>query len=234
MEYSFNKVLFKKAKAKKGYSYAQLAQLLTERGQEITIDGINFWFRSAKNKPEIEKIKVLAEILEVPFNELAIIDDNIKDEILGEYSQVRFVPIVGEASCGLPITNQCQEYNKNTYISSNYWHKKLYAVRACGDSMAPEIQNGDEVICDPDEIIISGDIVHYKINGEDAIKVFFDNKELGALEFIPFNPNDVFKTKVIRKDNEDEINNLTMAKVIRINKVDFNNRLARLKIVRRA
>lgn len=232
MEYSFNKVLFKKAKEKKGYSYAKLAQMLTERGQEITVDGINFWFRSSKNKPEIEKIKVLSEILETPFNELAIINDEIKGEILGEYSQVKLVPIIGEASCGAPACSDCQIDGKSTYISSEDWNKNLYAVTACGDSMLPEIENGDEIICDPTIKVISGDVVHYKINGEDAIKVYYDNIELHAIEFIPYNPNEVFKVKSIRKDSE-EIKDVIIAKVIRINKKGFNNRSARLQIVRR-
>lgn len=232
MEYSFNKALFKKAKEKKGFSYAQIAQMLSERGQEITIDGINFWFRNNKNKPEIEKIKILAEILEVPFNELAIISDDIKSEILGGYSEVGLVPIIGEASCGIPLTNQFQETNAFAYVSSKIWNKYQYAVIACGSSMSPEIEDGDEVVCDKTANIQSGDMVHYKLNGEEAIKVFYDNKELDAIELIPYNPNSIFKVKTIKKDS-DEINNLEMVKVIRINKVHLNNRAARLRMVRR-
>ncbi|WP_169780162.1 LexA family transcriptional regulator [Campylobacter curvus] len=233
MEYSFNKVLFKKAKEKKGISYSQLAQMLTERGQEITVDGINFWFRDSKNKPEIEKIKVIAEILEVPFNELAIIDDEIKEGILGEYSEVKFVRIVGEASCGMPITSNFQDKNRYTYCSSNIWHKDLYGLIASGDSMLPDIEDRDEVICDPNAPITSGDIVHYKFLEEEAIKIFYDNKELKALEFIPYNQSDTFKTKFVRYDDEN-FNELTMAKVIRINKVSLNNRKSRLRLVGKA
>ena len=75
-------------------------------------------------------------------------------------------------------------------------------------------------------------MVHYKLNGEEAIKVFYDNKELDAIELIPYNPNSIFKVKTIKKDS-DEINNLEMVKVIRINKVHLNNRAARLRMVRR-
>lgn len=49
-------------------------------------------------------------------------------------------------------------------------------------------------------------MVRYKLNGEEAIKVFYDNKELDAIELIPYNPNSIFKIKTIKKDS-DEINN---------------------------
>lgn len=75
-------------------------------------------------------------------------------------------------------------------------------------------------------------MVRYKLNGEEAIKVFYDNKELDAIELIPYNPNSIFKVKTIKKDS-DEINNLEMVKAIRINKVHLNNIAARLRMVRR-
>ena len=75
-------------------------------------------------------------------------------------------------------------------------------------------------------------MVRYKLNGEEAIKVFYDNKELDAIELIPYNPNSIFKIKTIKKDS-DEINNLEMVKAIRINKVHLNNIAARLRMVRR-
>lgn len=75
-------------------------------------------------------------------------------------------------------------------------------------------------------------MVRYKLNGEEAIKVFYDNKELDAIELIPYNPNSIFKVKTIKKDS-DEINNLEMVKAIRINKVHLNNIATRLRMVRR-
>lgn len=75
-------------------------------------------------------------------------------------------------------------------------------------------------------------MVRYKLNGEEAIKVFYDNKELDAIELIPYNPNSIFKVKTIKKDS-DEINNLEIVKAIRINKVHLNNIATRLRMVRR-
>lgn len=47
---------------------------MTEREAPITESGIKFWFKAENNKPEIEKAKIIADILEVNLNELAIQD----------------------------------------------------------------------------------------------------------------------------------------------------------------
>ncbi|RAZ48352.1 hypothetical protein CHL14416_02135 [Campylobacter hyointestinalis subsp. lawsonii] len=51
--------------------------------------------------------------------------------------------------------------------------------------MIPKIDDCDEVICDPKADILSGDIVHYQINDESAIKVFFKDDAIGVIEFVP-------------------------------------------------
>ncbi|TWO21854.1 S24 family peptidase [Campylobacter hyointestinalis] len=66
-----------------------------------------------------------------------------------------------------------KDIENKAFCKSEIWHSDLYAVIANGDSMIPEIDDGDEVICDPKADILSGDIVHYQINDESAIKVFF-------------------------------------------------------------
>ncbi|MEE3776483.1 S24 family peptidase [Campylobacter sp. CX2-4080-23] len=230
MEYTFNKALFNAEMKKQKISREKLAELLTQKGDSITIDGINWWFRSEKNKPEIEKIKIISEILNVPFNKLALISDDIKNNILG-INNIKFVPIVGSASCGVPQLNSYQDIENKAFCKSEIWHNDLYAVIATGDSMTPEIDDGDEVICDPRADILSGDIVHYQIAGEGAIKVYFKDESVGVIEFVPFNQNSEFKTLKFRIDDENI--DIRMSKVIAINKSKMNNRLARLKAINR-
>ena len=98
MQYAFNKDFFKKTMREQKISYAKMAQMLTDRGEPITVDGINYWFRGEDNKPEIEKIKIMADILKQPFSNLATIDEEIAEEIVKGYSTVKQVPIVGTAS----------------------------------------------------------------------------------------------------------------------------------------
>lgn len=97
--------------------------------------------------------------------------------------------------------------------------------------MIPKIDDCDEVICDPRADILSGDIVHYQINDESAIKVFFKDDAIGVIEFVPFNQNGEFKTLKFRIDDDSVY--IRMCKVIAINKSKMNNRQARLKAINR-
>lgn len=230
MEYTFNKTFFNAEMKKQKISREKLAELLMEKGDNITIDGINWWFRNEKNKPEIERIKLLSEILNVPFNKLALIPDDIKNNILGS-SNIKLVPIVGSASCGIPLPNSYQDIENKAFCKSEIWHSDLYAIIANDDSMTPEIDDGDEVICDPKADILSGDIVHYQINDESAIKVYFKDENIGVIEFVPFNQNGDFKTLKFRLDDDSVY--IKMSKVIAINKSKMNNRQARLKAINR-
>lgn len=229
MEYSFNKELFQKARKKKKLSYAQIAQILTDRGQPITVDGVTYWFRSENNKPEIEKIEILAEILEEPFNKLAIIKDEIKNKIIGEYSSVKLVPVVGTASCGIPDINSLQEYEEKVPCADDFWNKNVYAVIANGDSMLPEFKEGDIIYCDPTADVLDGDFVHYQYHNETAIKFYREDKKMGMIYFVPLNPSEEFKTLRFRVDDE-ECQYLTIVKVVGHHRSLLNNRQERIRM----
>lgn len=146
---------------------------------------------------------------------------------------VNFVPISGTASCGACDINSLQDFSKKAYYNGEFFKESLYCVIANGDSMAPEIDDGDEVIIDPDVKPVTGDMVHYKIDDESAIKVLVIDEDAHILQFIPYNPNDCFKTRTIRLDDEDTMDRLSMYKVVSVNKLKFNNRAARLKMIGR-
>lgn len=146
--------------------------------------------------------------------------------------EVKFVPVVGEASCGVATTNSYQDKSRKVPYTGKEWNKEMYALIASGDSMSPEIEDGDSVICDPRASIMHCDIVHYKFMGEDAVKVFYDNTELNAVELVPYNQSDEFKVRAIRKDDE-FFNELQMVKVVGVNKSKMNNRKARLRLIGR-
>ena len=224
MQYTFNKDFFKKTMREQKISYAKMAQMLTDRGEPITVDGINYWFRGEDNKPEIEKIKIMADILKQPFSNLATIDEEIAEEIVKGYSTVKQVPIVGTASCGIPTQNAYQEADTYTSMGAKDWNKELYAVIADGDSMSPLIERGDEVICDPLSTVGSGDIIHYQLDGESAIKVYIEKGNKFYL--VPRNQD--FETQEFSKDDE-RLQNMRKIKVVDIKKSVRNGRKARIK-----
>ncbi len=207
----------KKARKAKGIKQNELADMV-----EIT-KGAMSKIESGANIPTITTVKTIANVLGISLD--IILNDNVK--------QVAKIPIVGEASCGLPISNNHQGDNQFCNYSGEHYNHNLYCVIASGDSMSPEIEDGDEIICDPTVKPIHGDLVHYVINNESAIKLYVVDEEANIVQFVPYNPDNNFKTKTIRLD-DDEAKNLSIAKVVSVNKLKFNNRLARLKIVGRA
>lgn len=150
-----------------------------------------------------------------------------------EKTSVKTVPVVGTASCGSTDLNHLDDMNKKAYYNGDFWKSSLYCVIANGDSMSPEIDDGDEVIIDPDVKCITGDMVHYIIDNESAIKVLVIDSEAHILQFIPYNSHENFKIKTIRLDDEDTISRLSYHKVVSVNKLKFNNRAARLKLIGR-
>lgn len=158
------------------------------------------------------------------------------DELLeGEINETKvcFVPIIGTASCGGSEINYLQDESIKAPYNGDFWKKSLYCVLACGDSMSPEIDDGDEVIIDPDVPCQHGDMVYYKLDGKSAIKVLAIDKEANIMQFVPYNSSENFKTKTIRLDDDETIERLTYHKVVSVNKLKFNNRAARLKLIGR-
>lgn len=203
----------------------QLSEILkTQYNYQISKESIGKYRQGART-PNPTFIELSAKVLNIS-----------TDYLLGVQNKEYFIkkiPIIGTASCGRADRNHFQDTSAFTlYNGENYKHN-LYCVIANGDSMAPEIEDGDEVICDPTAEVQNGDIVHYKLLGESAIKVYYRDEDAFIVQFIPYNPNQNFKTKTIRLD-EELANELEISKVVAVNKLKFNNRLSRLKLIGKA
>jgi len=221
----FNAEGFKKAKKEKKLSYQDIIEILyTKYNIEITLDGIKAYGRkNSKTTPSPEKIKALAEILGVTTDYLL----NKETEILPVVS----LKVSGTVSCGLSDINHLQT-EETIYIPRDIYNNDLYALKACGDSMLPEIADGDTVIVDPNANIKNGDLVVYTLLGEKACKIYNKIPEANIIELIPFNQSENFRTKIIRLD-DDHIEDLQIHKVVHIVKNQINNASARLKMVGR-
>lgn len=203
----------KKARNDKNLSQEMLGKLIGVTRNAITN------YEKNSNTPTYENMKKLSLILGV--------------DLSSEEKIVNFVPIIGTASCGNCDINFSQEHHKKAYYNGDSWKKSLYCVIANGDSMSPEIDDGDEVIIDPEIKCQTGDIVHYKIDEESAIKVLVIDEEAHIIQFVPYNSSDCFKTRTIRLDDTLTIERTTYYKVVSVNKLKFNNRAARLKLIGR-
>ena len=206
----------KKALKEKNITNKELADYL-----EVSRGLITHWCNDIRN-PNPKQLEKITDFLKINASVL-----------IGNEKAVKLVPIIGTASCGGSEIDYLQDENKKAFYNGEFWKKSLYCVIANGDSMSPEIDDGDEVIIDPDVKCVTGDMVHYKIDNESAIKVLVVDEDAYIIQFIPYNSNDTFKTRTIRMDDEESMAKLTYHKVVSVNKLKFNNRAARLKMIGR-
>ena len=205
----FNYLLVKQALKERGATYQDLADFLTDKGMVTVLDTVKTWFRNDEKRrsaPELPRIKLIAEYLKKSFDEIMI---GYSTSALKQ-TPLRRVPIVGSASCGVPELNAYQDVDTYTY----------------GSSMEPDIEEGDELLCDPKATVMGGDIVHYSIDGEGAVKVYAVVPAQNKFYFIPI--NDKFPIKEF--DDTLEIREkLRIVKVIKFNRSLENGRKARLR-----
>jgi len=183
------------------------------------------WANGTRFPQKEEHIKSLVNALNISY------DDLFWGE---ELTPVKQVPIVGGTSCVTADINYLQENNRKANYNGEFWSQELYCVIANGDSMSPEIEDGDEIIIDPRVKPVHGDMVHYKIDGESAVKLLTKDDEAHIMQFIPYNQSEDFKIKTVRLDDEDTLSRLSYHKVVSVNKLKYNNRLARLRLIGRA
>ena len=203
----------KELRKEKGLTQDDVAQYLGVSRPNITQYEKNLY------DPSLDTLEKLSKLLGCRVSDL-----------LDSSTPVKKIRIIGTASCGSTDINHYQSGDSALY-NGDFYTDKLYCVIASGDSMSPEIEDGDEIICDPDAKIQNGDMVHYIIENESAIKIFVKDEDAYIIQFVPYNQSETFKTRTIRLDDGIEIK---MAKVVAINKLKFNNRQARLRLIGRA
>ncbi len=199
-----------------------LSQMLDDvYGYKIGKDSIAK-YRNNDRTPNPVLIGYIAEALKVS-----------TDFLLGVQAKaVVTVPVLGITSCGEKPSSFIYELKKTAYYNGSDFNSDMYCVVANGNCMSPEIENRDEIICNPRVEPVSGDLVHYKASGEDAVKVLWIDKDANILQLIPYKQNDSFKTVTYRMDDE-RFEDLRLSKVVGINKITFDNRKSRLSLVGR-
>jgi len=188
----------------------------------VTKGLVSHWCNDFRN-PNPKQLQKIVEFLKIDAS--VLIGNNIRP--------VKSVPIIGTASCGACDINHLQDEGMQTYINADEWNKDLYSIIACGDSMFPHIKDGAELIIDPTIEPQHGDTVLYSLDDEYAVKILAINKEAHIMEFVPLNPNEHFKTRLTRLDDEDTLARLKIHLVKKIlNPVEYN-KSAILKMIGR-
>ena len=135
---------------------------------------INRWIKGTRPVP-YKKLKKIADFLNVSTDYL--LDETNKTPI------IRYVPLVGGASCGTPADFQ-NEPMKQIPVLVDANKDYTYAIVAEDESMSPRIKQGDIVICDKYADIDNGDIVHYIIDEkQNGIRkaIYIDNSKIALM-----------------------------------------------------
>jgi repressor LexA len=146
-----------------GYTQKDLAEKLGITASAIT------QIEKGLTMPDINRINSMADILRVTVDELF---KGKSDKIKPTYR-----PLIGEASCGVPII-YCYDNDYEMVIAPEGSGKNAYYIRADGNSMTPRINHGDLVLCDPDQAVESGNVVHFEWDGEHGIKRYIEQGSL--------------------------------------------------------
>lgn len=113
---------------------------------------------------------------------------------------VSFLPLLGSAPCGSPFIAE-ENYERLLPVPlrllARNTKKKLYIVRAVGNSMFPKIEDGDLVIFEPDPSPKNGSIVIARTDEGVTIKLFSNLGSQLVLEPI----NKKFLPLVFEKEN---------------------------------
>jgi SOS-response transcriptional repressor LexA len=186
----------------------------------VNVGEAHHWITGRRRIPN-EKLLTIARLL-----------DTTTEYLLGSLKtyNAKEIPIKNVVSCGAPDGVYYPPKKHSIFYREDCYNARLYGLVASGDGMSPEIEDGDEIVCDPAAEIKHGDIVHYTLRNESAIKVFLIDERANIIRLKPYNPTPEFRTLTIRLDS-DEANDLRMAKVVTVHKLQFNNRAARLRIL---
>ena len=98
------------------------------------------------------------------------------------------IPLLGKVAAGLPIEaveNLIGEEEISERLASS---GKYFALLIKGDSMSPDIQNGDKVIVRQQVLVESGQIAVVLVNGDEAVCKEFRKTSTGVM-LVSRNPN---------------------------------------------
>ena len=169
--------------------YKHYAQIRDEKGLKdadvarmtgITRANFSQW-KSGLITPKYQTMEKIAAALGVSVEYL------LTGGMIAEVKQGVSVPVLGYVAAGVPI-EAITDYIGEVTISPALAKKgKFFALKIKGDSMAPQILQGDIVVCMVQNTAETGDIVIVQVNGSEATCKKVQILENGIL-LQPLNP----------------------------------------------
>ena len=165
----------KNARKAKGFTQEKLASLVSVSRQAYSS------YETGTRDPDTRTLSQIAINLDVSV-----------DYLLGKVTQSqtesnRMIPLLGSVPAGVPI-EAIEDVEEYIDIYPRFVkHGELFALRVQGDSMEPDLRNGDIVVIEKQEYVENGQIAVVRVNGEDFTikRVKLSQK---GLMLIPSNP----------------------------------------------
>lgn len=164
----------KQARKAKGMTQDEIAALIGLSRQAYAS------YETGFRDPDTATLAKLARILDVTTDYLVGNSEALKQKD-------RFIPLLGTVPAGVPI-EAIEDIEEYIDIYPRFVkHGELFALRVQGDSMEPDIRNGDIAIIEKQDNAESGSIAVVRVNGEDVTvkKIRVSQK---GLMLIPLNP----------------------------------------------
>ena len=152
---------------KKGYSQDYLAEKLGYK----SFTTIQKW-ESGASEPPIKKLKELSEIFNVDMDDLNNIDlqANSSEYLKSNHSSKKgvVIPVLGSVAAGIPIEAIEDIIDTEEIPQEMAATGKFFGLKIKGDSMEPDIHDGDVVIIRQQEDAENGETVIACVNGDTA------------------------------------------------------------------
>ena len=162
------------ARQSRGLTQQQLAELIG-----VSRSTVAMW-ETGEHQPDLDTVSKLATILKVSVDFLlgktedpTPLEQRLKDQPW--YVELRPIPVYNGANAG-DIGTFPDDRNIVMWISVPKKGPGKYGVIVHGDSMEPDIKDGDIVVIDPDVAIDNGSKVIVIIDGQAYVKkIYFQN-----------------------------------------------------------
>ena len=140
----------------------------------ISYSTISDWI-NGKAYPRIDKIEMMANYFGINKSDL------VEEHFTEEKPQGLKIPVLGTVAAGIPISAVEDILDYEEVPQSWESQGEFFGLRIKGDSMKPDINDGDTVIVRQQSTANNGDVVIALVNGDDATCKKFEKLDNGIM-----------------------------------------------------
>ena len=168
------KTRLKQLRKEKNINQRELAKYLKVAPSTISM------YENGQREPNFEVLEVLADFFNVDMNYLLGKTDKTTKLIIDKPQGLK-IPVLGTVAAGIPISavEDILDYEEVPQSWEN--QGEFFALKIKGDSMKPDINDGDTVIVKQQSTANNGDVVIALVNGDDATCKKFEKLDNGIM-----------------------------------------------------